>query len=497
MNEHFDVLIIGAGISGIGAGCHLRRELPELSYAILEGREDLGGTWDLFRYPGIRADSDMHTLGYRFKPWTDPEAIADGPAIMEYLRETAAEYGVDQHIRYRHRVTRVEWSSADALWTVHAERTDTGEAITLTCGFLFGCCGYFDYDQGHLPEFEGLDRYEGAFVHPQHWPQGLDYEGKRVVVIGSGATAVTLVPALAERAAEVTMLQRSPTYILALPREDPIANALKRWLPRRAAYALTRWKNVLLQAAFYQLSRRWPELVKRAIRRGVRRQLPVGYDLDTHFKPPYNPWDQRVCLVPDGDLFTALRSGRARIVTDRIERFTERGLALESGAELEADLVVAATGLNLVALGGLEYVVDGRRIELPETMTYRGMMLRGVPNYAFAIGYTNASWTLKVDITCEYVCRLLAHMRDHGYRQATPLNVAPTVREEPILTLDAGYVQRSVHLFPKQGSELPWRLHMNYLLDVRTIRFGAIEDGAIEFSSPVAAAADDEVAVTA
>jgi monooxygenase len=480
--EHVDVLIVGAGLSGVGAGCHLTAKCPGKTYAILEARDAVGGTWDLFRYPGIRSDSDMFTLGYSFKPWEDPKAIADGSSILSYIRETAREHEVDQRIRLNHRVTRAEWRTADGCWHVEAERTDREETVRLTCGFLFMCSGYYRYDEGYTPDFPGTERFAGRIVHPQHWPEDLDYDDKRVVVIGSGATAVTLVPALARSAAQVTMLQRSPSYVLSLPEQDPIANQLRRWLPSRAAYAIVRWKNVLLTMAFFQLSRRRPRLVRAAIRKGVQAQLPSGYEVDKHFKPRYNPWDQRVCLVPDGDLFRTLRRGRASIVTDEVETFTERGLTLRSGAELEADVIVTATGLQLLALGGMQLVVDGHDVQLPETMAYRGMMLSDVPNMAIALGYTNASWTLKCDLTCEYVCRLLNHMDEHGYRQCTPAS-DPSVAPQPFIDLSSGYVQRSVHNFPTQGSRRPWRLYQNYALDIVTLRLGAIDDGTLAFTS--------------
>ncbi|MEX2194381.1 MAG: NAD(P)/FAD-dependent oxidoreductase [Thermoleophilaceae bacterium] len=488
--EHVDVLIVGAGLSGIGAGRHLQANCPGKSYAILEARGSSGGTWDLFRYPGIRSDSDMYTLGYAFKPWTDAKAIADGPAILDYVRETARENGIDQQIRFHHRVVRAEWSSADARWTVEAERTDSGETVRMTCGFLLTCSGYYRYDEGYTPDFQGTERFAGRIVHPQHWPEDLDYAGKRVVVIGSGATAVTLVPAMAEAAAHVTMLQRSPSYIVSLPAEDPIAGFFRRVLPTRASYAVTRWKNVLLTMLTFQLSRSRPRFVKALVRKAVERQLPRGYDIDTHFNPRYNPWDQRMCLVPDGDLFSAISAGRASVATDQIDTFTEQGLRLASGAELEADVVVTATGLNLLVLGGMKLAVDGRDVELPETMGYKGMMLSGVPNLAIVIGYTNASWTLKCDLTCEYVCRLLNHMDEHGYRQCTPKR-DPSMPAEPFIDFSSGYVLRSIDKFPKQGAKPPWRLHQNYARDILALKFGAVEDGALEFSK--GGAAVDEV----
>jgi len=493
--SHLDVLIVGAGLSGIGAAYHLQTELPGTSYAILESRDAIGGTWDLFRYPGIRSDSDMQTLGYRFRPWTGSKAIADGPAILSYVRATARENGIDEKIRFAHRVVRAEWSTADARWTVHATRGAHDEPVTITCGFLFMCGGYYRYDEGHTPHFAGRERFRGTIVHPQHWPEDLDYTGKKVVVIGSGATAVTLVPAMTDKAAHVTMLQRSPTYIVSLPASDAIANGLRRVLGDRIAYSITRWKNVALSTLMYQLSRRRPQLVKSLIRKGLTRQLPQGYDIDTHFKPRYEPWDQRICLVPDGDLFRAIRHGRAAIVTDRIDTFTETGIKLESGAELEADVIVTATGLNLLAFGGIRLAVDGREVSLPETLAYKGMMLGGVPNFAFCVGYTNASWTLKADLVSAYVCRLLAHMKRNGLHQCVPVNDDPTVTERPLLDFAAGYVQRSVDAFPKNGSKAPWQLGMSYVQDVVSLRHGSLEDRAMRFSRrPVAAPAAVELA---
>ena len=482
--EHLDVLIVGAGLSGIGAARHLQEAFPARSYAILEAREDLGGTWDLFRYPGIRSDSDMHTLGYRFKPWTGAKAIVDGSSVLDYVRQTAQENGIERRIRFRHRALRAEWSSEQARWTVEAERADSAETARISCDYLWVCSGYYNYEQGYAPEFEGAERFTGPIVHPQHWPEDLDYAGKRVVVIGSGATAVTLVPAMAEQAAQVTMLQRSPTYIATLPAEDPLANRLRRVLPERSVYAVVRWKNVLLQTLVYQISRRRPDAIRQMIRRGVQRSLPPGYDIDKHFEPRYDPWDQRLCLAPDGDFFRAIRAGRAAVVTDSVESFTEAGIRLASGAELEADVIVTATGLNLLFLGGMELVVDGRAVELPERMAYKGMMLSGVPNCAFTVGYTNASWTLKADLTSEYVCRLLAHMDAHGYRISVPELTDPSVIAEPLLDFSAGYVLRALHRVPKQGSKQPWRLRQNYLFDLRTIRRGEIDDGTMRFSNP-------------
>jgi cation diffusion facilitator CzcD-associated flavoprotein CzcO len=481
VTEHVDVLIVGAGLSGIGAAHHIQSAFPRRSYTILEARDAIGGTWDLFRYPGVRSDSDMHTLGYRFRPWTRAEAIADGPAILEYVRETAAEAGIDRHIRYRHRVLRAEWSTVDARWTVEA--VHDGEPVRVSCHFLYVCGGYYRYDAGHAPDFPGVERFGGTVVHPQRWPADLDHSGTRIVVVGSGATAVTLVPALAERAAHVTMLQRSPTYVLSVPGEDPIANGLRRIVGARRTYPIVRWKNVALTTLIYRLSRRRPTLMRKLIRRAAVKQLPAGYDVDTHFNPRYQPWDQRLCLAPDGDLFAAISSGKASVVTDELVEFTGTGLRLASGAELAADIVVTATGLRLLVLGGIRLAVDGRDVKVPETLAYKGMMLSGVPNFAFTIGYTNASWTLKADLVGEYVVRLLRHMDRHGYDQCVPTNDDPTVTERPLLDFQAGYVLRSVHEFPKAGSRAPWRLGMSYAHDVVKLRYGRIDDGAMRFTS--------------
>ncbi len=482
--EHFDVLVIGAGLSGIGAGYHLQTSCPNKSYAILEARDSIGGTWDLFRYPGVRSDSDMYTLGYAFRPWPDARTIADGPSILSYVRETAREYGIDRRIRFNHRVTGAAWSSAEAHWTIDAERGPEREPMRFTCDFLYLCSGYYRYDHGFEAAFEGADSFGGCIVHPQHWPEDLDYAGKRVVVIGSGATAITLVPAMADKAAHVTMLQRSPTYVVSAPATDGIAEGLLKVLPKKNAYAIARWKNVLMALFFYQLCRRWPEFGKKIIRKGAISALPPGYPVDIHFKPSYRPWDQRLCVVPDGDLFKAISDGRVSVVTDRIETFTEKGIKLASGAELEADIIVTATGLRLVPLGGVQFTVDGETVDLSKTVSYKGMMLSGVPNLALAIGYINASWTLKAELTSMYVCRLLNHMERGGFRQCTPRCSPDMAGERPLLDLSSGYVRRSIEEFPKQGSKKPWRLYQNYLLDLLTLKYGAVDDDAMEFSSP-------------
>jgi monooxygenase len=482
MAEHFDVVVVGAGISGIGAGYFLQRDCPDRSYVILEGRERLGGTWDLFRYPGIRSDSDMYTLGYSFKPWTEAKAIADGPSILRYLDETAREHGIDRHIRHQHRVVAASWSTPDARWTVTVERGEERKRVEFTCNFLFMCSGYYNYEAGYLPHFEGREDFAGTIVHPQHWPEGLDYAGKRVVVIGSGATAVTLVPEMAKTAAHVTMLQRSPTYIVSRPSEDGIANWLRAKLPAKLAYRLTRLKNVGMQQFFYRIARKKPEQTKERIVQMVRDELGPDYDVATHFTPSYNPWDQRICLVPDADLFAAIREGRASVVTDHIERFEKDGIRLKSGELLPADIIVTATGLDLQLMGGVPFTVDGQRVEPAQSLGYKAMMYSDIPNLASSFGYTNASWTLKSDLTCAYVARLLNTMKKRGMRQVTP-RVGADVTREDFLSFTSGYVQRAIDRFPKQGDKRPWRVHQNYTLDLIDLKFGGIDEG-MEFSNP-------------
>ncbi len=478
--EHVDVLIIGAGLSGIGAAARLTQEHPQRSYLVLEARAVSGGTWDLFRYPGIRSDSDMFTMGYRFRPWRSNQALADGRSILEYVRDTAREFGVDRQIRYRHRVVDADWDSATARWTVTAETPDG--PVTVTAGFLWACTGYYDYDEPHRPELPGSERYRGVLVHPQHWPEELDTTGKRVVVIGSGATAMTLVPSLADTgAAHVTMLQRSPTYVLPRPAEDAFARTVRRWLPERASYVVTRWKNILVGIASYQLSQRAPRLARKLIRGATAKQLPADYPVDVHFKPSYDPWDQRLCLVPDGDLFRTIREGTVSVVTDTIDSLTENGVRVGSGEELPADVVVTATGFDLKLMGDVVLGVDGEKVDLRDRMTYRALMFGGVPNFAFTIGYTNASWTLKADLVADYVCRVLGHMDRHGHRTVMPVP-DPTVQPAPFMDFTPGYVLRSQHLLPKQGAREPWRLRQNYLYDVQTIRRSPIDDGVLQFT---------------
>ncbi|SKA21575.1 Predicted flavoprotein CzcO associated with the cation diffusion facilitator CzcD [Enhydrobacter aerosaccus] len=480
--EHFDVLIVGAGLSGIGAAWHLQKECPSKSFAILEGRAASGGTWDLFRYPGIRSDSDMYTLGYRFRPWKDAKAIADGSSILSYIREVANDHGIDRRIRYQHRVVAASWSTPEARWTVEVECGPERELRRYSCSFLWMCSGYYSYEGGYLPTFAGMDRFKGRIVHPQNWPQDLDYSGKSVVVIGSGATAVTLVPAMANSgAAHVTMLQRSPTYMTMRPSKDPFANKMRRRLPLKLAYAVTRWRNVLFGMYFYQLCKRQPEKVKRLLLGGVRQALGPDYDVEKHFTPAYKPWDQRLCLVPDADFFRAIRQGKVSVVTDHIETFTESGLKLKSGQELAADIIVTATGLVLVPLGGVRLAIDGRKVETSETFIYKGMMYSDIPNLASVFGYTNASWTLKADLVCEYVCRLLNLMDRKGYRYCMPHNADPALTAEPWVNFSSGYIQRALKHQPKQGSKRPWKLYQNYVLDLLSLRFGSLRDRAMTF----------------
>ncbi len=475
-----DVLIVGAGLSGIGSARHLQMECPDTRFLLLESRESLGGTWDLFRYPGIRSDSDMYTLGYSFKPWLNRKSIADGPSILSYLKETARETGVDQFIRYGHKVCGASWSSEEALWTVDVEITATRERCTFQCRFLLACSGYYDYEQGYTPSFEGQDDFAGELIHAQHWPEHLDYKDKRVVVIGSGATAVTIVPEIARDTAHTIMLQRSPTYVASLPERDPWAERLSKFLPGSWVYRIVRWKRVLFQIYTYNLSRKRPHMVKHYLLNQVREELGPDYDVEKHFTPHYNPWDQRLCAVPDGDMFREIRAGRAEVVTDKIKQFTQHGILLESGRELTADIIVLATGLNMKFLGGIALTVDGKQINPSDLFMYRGMMFANVPNLAQVFGYTNASWTLKADLTGQYVCRLLNEMRDSGARIATPRLREGDAEEEPMLDFTSGYVLRAMDKFPKQGKEMPWRVYQNYITDFLHLRLRPLRDDTLE-----------------
>ncbi len=481
--EHVDVLVVGAGISGIGAAYHLQTSSPDRSFVILEGRSDIGGTWDLFRYPGVRSDSDMHTLGYSFKPWRHERAIADGPSILEYLRETVDEYGVERYIRFDHLVTTASWSTDDARWTVTATRTDTDEIVTYTCSFLFMCSGYYSYKGGYTPEFAGVDDFEGRIVHPQAWPEDLDYAGRRVVIIGSGATAMTLLPAMADDAAHVTMLQRSPTYVVARPARDGIANKLRKVLPERLAYKIVRRKNIALGQIFYDRTRKQPDKVKRQLLDLTRAAL--GDDMvDRHFTPSYNPWDQRLCLVPDGDLYAALQNGSASVVTDHIDTFTPTGIRLRSGEHLDADIIVTATGLQLVTVGEMDIDVDGEPVDFSQTWTYKGLAYSDVPNLVSSFGFINASWTLRADITCDFVCRLLNHMRDTGTDYCVP-RLRPSDADMPqrpwIDDFSAGYMRRIMPMMPRQGDRAPWLNTQRYHRDVKLISKAPVDDGVMQF----------------
>ncbi|HTN34169.1 MAG TPA: NAD(P)/FAD-dependent oxidoreductase [Marinobacter sp.] len=480
-NQHFDVLIIGAGVSGIGMACHLKRDCPGKSFAILERRQSLGGTWDLFRYPGVRSDSDMFTFGYSFRPWTGGQVLADGASIKNYVCETAAEHDVERHIRYGLAVKTADWSSADKCWKLIAENEATGVSETYTANFLIGCTGYYNYDKGYVPDFPGEKDFKGQIAHPQHWPEDLDYTGKKVVVIGSGATAITLVPTMAEKAAHVTMLQRSPTYLMPLPSTDTVTLALQKVLPAKVAYKLTRARNITISRLLYQRSRKNPKMMRRLFLSVIRHRLDGKAGM-RHFTPDYNPWDQRLCVVKDGDLFDAIKAGSASIVTDHIECFTKTGIRLKSGEELAADIIVPATGLDIQMLGGIKPRIDGTEMVLKNTVVYKNVLVEGMPNAGMIFGYTNISWTLKVDIAAEYLCRLLNLMDRRGYNQVVAKDNENSRGEETILgSLDAGYIKRAEDRLPRQGIRGPWKSSQNYLEDVKILRFDPIEDGYLEF----------------
>jgi len=480
--EHLDVLIVGAGISGICMAYYLQTYCPHKKFALLEGREAIGGTWNLFQYPGVRSDSDMYTLGYSFHPWQDAKMIADGPSILRYLHETATVSGIDRQIRFNHRVQRASWSSVDARWTVEVVHGPDRDPVCFTCNFLCMCTGYYDYEQGYTPVWPGIEKFSGRIIHPQQWPEDLDYAAKQVVVIGSGATAVTLVPAMAEQAAHVTMLQRSPTYIVARPSKIEHPRGIQRVLPGGLAYRFARWRSILFGIYFYSLTRRRPEMAKRALLHLVRQQLGDEYDIETHFTPVYNPWDQRLCLAPDGDFFAAIRDGKVSIVTDHIETFTEKGLSLRSGKELTADIIVTATGLTMKIMSGVQLVVDDVPVDLAKTLIYKGTMYRDIPNLASAFGYVNASWTLKCELIARHTCRLLNYMDRHAYTQCTPRLRNHAIAEEPMMGLTSGYMQRARDTMPRQSTRSPWKMHQNYLRDLLSLRFGTVKDGTLEFT---------------
>jgi cation diffusion facilitator CzcD-associated flavoprotein CzcO len=484
-SEHVDVVVVGAGLSGIGAGYHLQTMSPDRSYVILEGRDGLGGTWDLFKYPGIRSDSDMHTLGFSFKPWTEAKSIADGPSILQYLKQTVAQFGIDKNIRYGQLVTKAEWSTDDAQWTVTSTNKATGASNTISCSFLFMCSGYYSYKKGHTPEFAGRERFKGTVVHPQDWPTDLDYAGKRVVVIGSGATAVTIVPSMADKAAHVTMLQRSPTYMVSRPDHDVMANRMRKVLPPKMAYNLTRFKNTWRQQLVYNKTRTDPDKVKQLLLGGIKMELGADYDIAKHFTPAYNPWDQRLCLVPNGDFFKSMREGKASVVTDHITSFTETGIQLASGEHLDADIIITATGLELVTLGEMDFFVDGNQVDFAKTWTYKGFAYSDIPNLASTFGYINASWTLRSDLTAEYVCRLLNHMRKKGVAQCTPRlrDQDRNMKERPWIDgFSSGYMQRMMHRMPRQGDHEPWINPQNYRRDKKMFKHSPIDDGVMQFS---------------
>lgn len=481
MSEFVDVVIVGAGISGISAAWHLQQRCPGKSFTILEARADMGGTWDLFKYPGIRSDSDMFTLGFRFKPWTSAKSIADGPSILAYLKEAATENGIDRHMRFNHKVVAADWSDTENRWNLTVEAN--GQRTTMSCGFLLACSGYYNYDEGYSPQFPGAEDFAGTIVHPQHWPEDLDYAGKRVVVIGSGATAVTLIPALVNSGAgHVTMLQRTPTYIGALPDVDPVAEKANKYLPAKVAHVINRWKAIIFSTSQYQLSQRFPKYMRKTLLTMAARRLPQGFDVEKHFGPAYKPWDQRLCLAPNGDLFKTIRKGNADVVTDTIERFTEKGIQLTSGEHLDADIIVTATGLNIRFFGGAEVLRNGVPMDLSTSVAFKGMMLSGVPNMVFTFGYTNASWTLKADLTSEYVAKLLNYMDTHGYDTVVPEEPGEQVERRPFVDLSSGYILRAIDRLPKSGSDAPWRLKQNYLVDLRVIRQGRIDDPALHFT---------------
>ncbi|MFN3581690.1 MAG: flavin-containing monooxygenase [Pseudomonas sp.] len=488
--EHFDVIIIGAGLSGIGMACHMARLCPEKRIAILERRKSIGGTWDLFRYPGVRSDSDMFSFGYQFRPWNELQVLADGGSIREYIRDTADAHGITQRIRFALDLQQADWSNSDKRWTLTGQDTDTGEQHLFSCGFLVSCSGYYNYHQGYLPEFPDVERFQGQCIHPQAWPEDLDYRGKKVVIIGSGATAITLVPAMAELAEHVTMVQRSPSYIFSVPSKDHLSAALAKVLPERWVYSLARRRNIRIQRWMYKAARRWPKATRGFLLKSVRKHLDNPEHM-RHFTPDYMPWDQRLCAVPDADLFVAINSGKASVETDKIERFTENGLLLASGKHLEADIIVTATGLQLQVLGGMQLSIDGQPFAMSEQMTYRAVLMQNLPNMAWIMGYTNASWTLKADIASQYICRLLQHMDAKGYQVAVPLGGDESRTPSSIMgSLKSGYVARAEGMLPRQGQGLPWQVMNDYLRDANMLLKESLEDGVLAFDPPSAAVQD-------
>ena len=485
MNKKIDVLVVGAGLSGIGAGYHLQKKCPETSFLILEGRENIGGTWDLFKYPGIRSDSDMYTLGYNFKPWKEQKAIADAPSILKYLNETVEEFNLKSKIRFGKYVKKARWSSESNQWTVDVEDKKTGKFSQILCSFIFMCSGYYSYKEGYTPHFEGKENFKGDIIHPQKWDPSFDYSNKKIVVIGSGATAVTIVPEMAKTAKHVTMLQRSPTYVVAAPEKDNLANKLRKYLPLKFTYWLIRWRNILRQQYYFRLCKKYPKGVKNAIIREVKKKLGNDFDVKTHFTPKYNPWDQRMCLVPDGDLFEQINQGKASVVTDHIKNFTENGILLKSGKELKADVIITATGLNLEMLSTVEFFIDNKSVDISKTVTYKGMMYSGIPNLASTFGYTNASWTLGADLTSEYVCRVINHMKRNNYGVVCPRPNIGIEADPDYLNLTSGYIKRSINIFPKQGKKAPWRNNQNYLIDIFQMKYGRIDDEEISFEKIV------------
>ena len=477
----FDVVIIGAGLSGICAAYHIQDKCPDKKFVILEGRSTMGGTWDLFQYPGIRSDSDMYTLGYSFFPWKNPKAIADGPAILKYIKDTAKEFNLESKIRYSHRVVASEWTDEEKLWTIDIQDHEAVKEKKIKARFIFACSGYYNYEQGHAPEFKGSENFKGTIIHPQFWDTALDYSDKKIVVIGSGATAVTLVPELAKKAQKVTMLQRSPTYIFNMPSEDKFANFLRKILPSKVAHKIVKWKNVLMGIIIYWACRKYPNRMRKFFKKNIKKELKEKYQ-DKDFTPKYAPWDQRVCLVPDNDLFIALKKGDAEIITETIQEFTEKGILLNSGQELEADIIITATGLKIQIFGGVDSKINGKSIDTGNLKAYKGVMFSDVPNMALAIGYTNASWTLKCDLNCQFVARMLNYMDENNYTIITPRFDENEFEVEPLLDFDSGYIQRALDVLPKQGSKAPWKVYQNYIKDVRSLKYGRVDDKYLEYT---------------